>query len=781
MKTNLNKIKFISALLSLIMLLSILPFAVFAKEDKSKNVGNKSNLQTHATRNLTQKEVKKLSKTALREKIYSLIDTSKNGSGHHTSEYSELDIETKIYGDKIELTFPKFSGSYMIESVDEKGSIKKLKIVKGGETCTLSRHLFNEGKYLLMIFRAEDNTHFQLINYVGPINISEETVYYNNSKAFLQNEYYMEQLSKMTAEQRKLLLSATQNIQSDDAEIKATVKELIKNAKNDFEKTKAIYDFVINNVYYDYDSLNNNKKPPFDAKSVFKSKVAVCDGYASLFAAMLKAANIPAIKVGGYTIPYTSEINNDDIFKPQDGNHSWVSAYVDGRWLQFDPTHDSLNKISNGNKTTEKSKFENWGYFAINLQHLSSYRRFDGFNSEITAPDTKLVFPNGNNFSANPNIPLTFKAEVEPIWSDLTGLKYTFSPNIPEIKTVKNSSKIRTTATFKENGTYKISYINKVNGQPDQKLSEITINVSDKQLSVDGIEIDTLPQKTKYKVGESLNTKGLKLKVYYKDGSESVIDKGFNIIPPDMTPGENEVVVSYGARFAAYYITVYENTTTTTKKQTTTKKSDITIVTGDIDDPGGIDIPDPDATIDFNTTTKKSTTTNKTTTTKKTTTTTKKPASTTKATQNTTQKKPNKPTVKKISMYRLYNPNSGEHFYTKDMAEKNHLVSLGWKYEGIGWTAPSYSNTPVYRLYNPNAGEHHYTLDKKEKNNLVKVGWNYEGIGWYSDDAKGVPLYRQYNPNAFACNHNYTKSKVENDRLVSLGWKYEGIGWYGVK
>ncbi|MGP1361508.1 MAG: hypothetical protein ACTTK5_03670 [Candidatus Fimenecus sp.] len=146
------------------------------------------------------------------------------------------------------------------------------------------------------------------------------------------------------------------------------------------------------------------------------------------------------------------------------------------------------------------------------------------------------------------------------------------------------------------------------------------------------------------------------------------------------------------------------------------------------------------------------------------------------------KKKPvNKPTVKKISMYRLYNPNSGEHFYTKDTAEKNHLVSLGWKYEGIGWTAPSYSNTPVYRLYNPNAGEHHYTLDKKEKNNLVKVGWRYEGIGWYSDDAKGVPLYRQYNPNAFACNHNYTKSKVENDRLVSLGWKYEGIGWYGVK
>ena len=29
-------------------------------------------------------------------------------------------------------------------------------------------------------------------------------------------------------------------------------------------------------------------------------------------------------------------------------------------------------------------------------------------------------------------------------------------------------------------------------------------------------------------------------------------------------------------------------------------------------------------------------------------------------------------------MHRLYNPNSGEHFYTEDTNEKNWLVSLGW-------------------------------------------------------------------------------------------------------
>ena len=134
-------------------------------------------------------------------------------------------------------------------------------------------------------------------------------------------------------------------------------------------------------------------------------------------------------------------------------------------------------------------------------------------------------------------------------------------------------------------------------------------------------------------------------------------------------------------------------------------------------------------------------------------------------------------------MHRLYNPNSGEHFYTASAAERDYLVKVGWRSEGIGWYAPlsSISKTPVYRLYNPNAGDHHYTMSSAERYMLVKAGWRYEGIGWYSDDARGVPLYRQYNPNARTGTHNYTVNKAENDMLVRIGWRAEGIGWYGVK
>ena len=133
------------------------------------------------------------------------------------------------------------------------------------------------------------------------------------------------------------------------------------------------------------------------------------------------------------------------------------------------------------------------------------------------------------------------------------------------------------------------------------------------------------------------------------------------------------------------------------------------------------------------------------------------------------------------TMYRLYNPNSGEHFYTASTHERDYLDNIGWNYEGEAWDAPMESSVPVYRLYNPYAGDHHYTASAYERDCLDRIGWNYEGIGWYSDDAEGTPIYRLYNPYAQTATHHYTASAYERNHLDSIGWNEEGIGWYGVK
>lgn len=132
------------------------------------------------------------------------------------------------------------------------------------------------------------------------------------------------------------------------------------------------------------------------------------------------------------------------------------------------------------------------------------------------------------------------------------------------------------------------------------------------------------------------------------------------------------------------------------------------------------------------------------------------------------------------TMYRLYNPNSGEHFYTSSPVERQAVIDAGWNDEGVGWTAPT-SGIKVYRLYNSFAGEHHYTTSEAERDMLVGVGWTWEEGGWYSDPDEAVPLYRAYNPNAYANNHHYTLDWGEFQTLLSLGWQDEGVGWHGVK
>ena len=132
-----------------------------------------------------------------------------------------------------------------------------------------------------------------------------------------------------------------------------------------------------------------------------------------------------------------------------------------------------------------------------------------------------------------------------------------------------------------------------------------------------------------------------------------------------------------------------------------------------------------------------------------------------------------------VAVFRLYNKNSGEHFYTINEGEASYISSIGWLYEGVGWMAPKKSKSPVYRVYNPNSGDHLYTLDLPEYRYLDSIGWNGEGIAFYSDDEKTIPIYREYSPSAVTGTHNYTVDPDEDKWLTEeIGWSGEGIKLY---
>ncbi|MCB2187219.1 MAG: hypothetical protein KQJ78_12430 [Deltaproteobacteria bacterium] len=80
------------------------------------------------------------------------------------------------------------------------------------------------------------------------------------------------------------------------------------------------------------------------------------------------------------------------------------------------------------------------------------------------------------------------------------------------------------------------------------------------------------------------------------------------------------------------------------------------------------------------------------------------------------------------AVYRLYNAYTGLHYYTKALAERLSLESLGWAYErveGYIFGAPVAETSEVYKLYHTTAGRHLYTIKAGERNWILAnlPGW----------------------------------------------------------
>lgn len=126
-----------------------------------------------------------------------------------------------------------------------------------------------------------------------------------------------------SAEQDKRDLLPSRGIESNSPQIVELANNLIKENFTEVEKTKAVYDFVASTISYDVTKFQNDDFEWDDsALKTLNSKTGVCQDYAYLTIALLRASNIEARFVEGYTTD----------------RHAWVEAKVDGRWLTMDPT-----------------------------------------------------------------------------------------------------------------------------------------------------------------------------------------------------------------------------------------------------------------------------------------------------------------------------------------------------------------------------------------------------------------------------------------------------------
>ena len=129
-------------------------------------------------------------------------------------------------------------------------------------------------------------------------------------------------------------------------------------------------------------------------------------------------------------------------------------------------------------------------------------------------------------------------------------------------------------------------------------------------------------------------------------------------------------------------------------------------------------------------------------------------------------------------LYRVYNPNNGDHYFTTDTGEYKALVAMGWQAEGAPYKVVlnrvTKFGTPIYSAYNPNTGEHLLT-EKGEAEALAQVGWVNEGIKFYTVQNGSESVVRVYNPNTNGPAHLYTDASEANG-LAKIGWSIDNNG-----
>lgn len=110
------------------------------------------------------------------------------------------------------------------------------------------------------------------------------------------------------------------------------INSTITNEMDDYERIKAIHDYIANNVKYDVDRNENNtdKYNSYTAYGPLYEGFATCNGYTDLMAIFLTKMGYDNYKVA--TTP--NEISYSST------GHIWNAVYVNDEWLHIDLTWD---------------------------------------------------------------------------------------------------------------------------------------------------------------------------------------------------------------------------------------------------------------------------------------------------------------------------------------------------------------------------------------------------------------------------------------------------------
>lgn len=251
-----------------------------------------------------------------------------------------------------------------IDSSESDRGIVKVKFNTGSEKKIKLRVALGDTKYYYNLSNGEDYVNF-------PLQFGDGTY----SVAILENttgtkyRYLHKESFVVDTSEEDVYLNSIQEIDWDIEDeaialanllVEEALEEKIEAAKEDTKKdvyeddialsdeevTALMYDYVVENIKYDYQkikSLEYNYLPDID--ETLESGKGICYDYSSLLASMLRSQGIQTKLVKGYTT-WTSVY------------HAWNEVYIEeeDRWAIVDTTYDSYMYLRKRDYSFEKDE-----------------------------------------------------------------------------------------------------------------------------------------------------------------------------------------------------------------------------------------------------------------------------------------------------------------------------------------------------------------------------------------------------------------------------------------
>lgn len=187
-------------------------------------------------------------------------------------------------------------------------------------------------------------------------------------------------------------------------EVSRILSELNLDGKTAYEKTEAVYRYLVSSVSYDYEHLDDTEYTlKYSAYAALIEKTAICQGYAAALYRLMMEAGIPCRIIGGVAGSV---------------NHAWNIVQQRGYWYNVDSTWDS----------EELNSFGSYSWFLLSDSNFFSHTRDEQYRTD----DFYRSYPMGtHNF--NPNLPEEYDLSSKEVTLSACSLPYTGSELKPAV------------------------------------------------------------------------------------------------------------------------------------------------------------------------------------------------------------------------------------------------------------------------------------------------------------------------------------------------------------